>query len=117
MKLSELSERIHARILTPVTPPGVEISRVYAGDNVSDLLNHARSGTLVVTNLVNAQLVRLAELMDLSAICLLNNTTVAPNILAGAVKQGTAVLVSPVGMFETCGRLYHCLGDEGESQS
>ena len=61
MKLGELTQRIHATIVAPETPPDVEISRVYAGDNVSDLLDNARSGTLLVTNLVNAQIVRLAE--------------------------------------------------------
>ena len=117
MKLGELAEKARIRVLTPEMPLDVEVRHVYAGDKVSDLLNHARSETLLVTNLANAQLVRMAELMDVPALCLLNNASVAPIILSAAVKQGTAVLVSPVGMFETCGRLYRCLVGEGEARS
>ena len=40
------------------------VEKIYAGDRVSDLLNEASDRTLLVTNLMSLQMIRVAELMD-----------------------------------------------------
>ncbi|HUT32188.1 MAG TPA: hypothetical protein VNE39_01800 [Planctomycetota bacterium] len=109
MRLDELAGRLGARVLTPEVDLARPVEGVYAGDRMSDLLNHAGATTLVVTNLATPQLMRAATLMDASGICLLNGVVPEPALLAAASAGGTAVVVSPFGMFETCGRLYQCL--------
>ena len=116
MKLSELASRIGAEILTQGLCGDAEIGRVYAGDRVSDLLNEASSETLLVTSLSGRQIVRIAELMDVPAICLVKGTRPDADMIAAAAQKGTAVLVSPDGMFETCGRLYDCLNGKGQQE-
>ena len=49
-----------------------QIAKIYAGDRVSDLLDQASDTTLLVTNLMSLQLIRLAELMDVPAVCFVN---------------------------------------------
>ena len=83
--------------------------RIYAGDRVSDLLNEASEKTLLVTNLMSLQMIRVAELMDVPAICFVNDVEPSPEIVARAGSTGTVLLVSPIGVFETCGRLYQNL--------
>ena len=68
MKLDELARRIGAKCCT-AGPADAQITRIYAGDRVSDLLNEASSATLLVTNLANLQMVRVAELMEVPGIC------------------------------------------------
>ncbi len=68
MKLDELARRIGAKVLTP-GPADAKITRIYAGDRVSDLLNEASSKTLLVTNLANLQMLRVAELMEVPGVC------------------------------------------------
>lgn len=113
MRLDELADRLGARVVTPEGDGSRVVERVYAGDRMSDLLNHAGATTLVVTNLATAQLVRAAALMDASAVCLLNGVVPGPELLAAAASSGTVLLVSPFDMFETCGRLYECLKAAG----
>ena len=109
MKLSDLAERIGASHLAPGGPSDTEIDRVCAGDNISHLLNQASENTLVVTHLTGHSLVRAVSLVDAPAICLLNGATPEADVVQAAQSHGTALIVSPVGMFETCGRLYQCL--------
>ena len=113
MNIEELAERIGARlVIAPARPAavdGVGIDRVYAGDRMSDLLNEVTDTTLIVTNLSNSALVRLIELMDTRAVCLLNGNAPDDAILDAATAHGAALMVSPDGMFVTCGRLYEAL--------
>ncbi len=113
MRLSELAKAIGARVLTPEGDGARAVERVYAGDRMSDLLNHAGATTLVVTNLATAQLIRAAALMDASAVCLLNGVVPGPELVGAAASSGTVLLVSPFDLFETCGRLYECLKPAG----
>jgi hypothetical protein len=112
MRTSELAERAGLRVVTPGRNPSVSGDQVYAGDRISDLLNAAGECVLLVTNLASAQLMRMAELLDVPAICLVNEQTPDDNMLRTAQEHATAILVSPAGLFETCGRLHRCLTEE-----
>jgi hypothetical protein len=107
MKLKEIAERIEARVMSAETDR--EIRDAYAGDRISDLIERATPHTLLVTNIANTQLIRVAELMEVPAICLVNGTEPAAELLEAAGKNGTGIIVSTSGLFETCGRLYRVL--------
>lgn len=112
MKIHDLAGRIGATILTQ-PPAETAIEHVYAGDRVSDLLSQAHDRALLVSNLNGSQLLRLAELMDAPAVCLLNGHMPDMEVITAAAEGGTAILVSPYGMFETCGRLFACIASSG----
>ena len=114
MRLHELAERIGAKVLTPGEVPGVEIHWACAGDTISHLLADASDTTLMVTHLAGGVLVRAARLVDASAICLTNGVVPAPELVRAAAASGTVLMASPVGMFETCGRLYQCLHHDSQ---
>jgi redox-sensing transcriptional repressor len=112
MKLEDLAHNIGARVITPGRAGGTEIARIYAGDRVSDLLNEASEQTLLVSNLASVQLLRVAELMDVPGICFVNDVEPATDVVELARQNGTLLLVSPAGVFETCGLLYQVLSGE-----
>ena len=109
-KLVEIAAALQARIVTREPTGAVEVDRVYAGDRISDLLERASPQTLVVTNLASRQLLRLADVMDVPAVCFVGGREPEAEVIEAANARGTALLVSPVGVFETCGRLYRLLG-------
>jgi hypothetical protein len=110
MKLTDLAQRTGAKILLNAEKAeAVNVARIYAGDNISDILNQVSDTTLLVTNLSNSLLPRVANLMDGQGICLVNGVIPKAELIDAAREHGTVILVSPVGMFETCGRLYQCL--------
>ena len=105
MTLQALAGAVQARVAHGGAL-STEIAAVYAGDKMSDLLEHAGSRTLIVTNLANEQLLRVAELMDIPGICLVEGVEPGAELVQAAAATRTALLVSPYGLFETCGRLY-----------
>lgn len=117
MELNRLAEALDADLL--VRPEGREpvIGRVFASDRMSDLLDAVTDDTLLVTNLANVMLNRAMELMDVPAICLLNGVTPEKGLLDAARKHGTAVIVSPCPMYETCGRIYAALAGASMGRS
>ena len=112
MKLATLADKIGAKTLTPGRGVSVYLEQVYAGDRISDLLNAANEAVLLVSNLASSHLIRVAELMDVPGICLVNGQRPDPVMIETASAHGTLLMVSPVGLFETCGRLYDSLAED-----
>jgi len=115
MKLEELATNIGARVVTTGKPGGTSVAKVYAGDRVSDLLNEASDKTLLVSNLASVQMLRVAELMDVPGICFVNGIEPDTEMLQLAQDNDTLLMVSPQGVFETCGLIYQALDGERSS--
>jgi hypothetical protein len=110
MNLNDLALAIEARFHHGGGNAASHVARVYAGVTMSDLIAHASSDTLIVTSLNNAQLARMAELMDVPGICLVNGAAPGPELLDAARRSGTAILVSPAGLEATRRALHEVLG-------
>ena len=109
MMIRELADQIQAHIVTRQGSPEAPVERIYAGDRISDMLGQTSDRTLVVTNLVGVSLMRVAELADIPAICLVNGREPEALMKQGAERHGIVLCVSPFDMFETCGRLYRAM--------
>ncbi len=57
-------------------------------------------------------MLRVAELMDVPGICFVGGIQPDKAVIELAQASGTLLLVSPVGVFETCGLIYRHLGGE-----
>jgi hypothetical protein len=112
MKLADLAEQIGAAVLTPGRGLATRVDQVYAADRISELLDAAADNVLLVSNLPGSHLLRLAELMDVPGICLVNRQMPEAALIDAAREHGTLLMVSSAGLFETCGRLYQCLVEE-----
>jgi len=112
MKLKDLATNIGARVVTPGKPGGTTVTKIYAGDRVSDLLNEASNKTLLVSNLASVQMLRVAELMDVPGICFVNGVEPDAEMIRLAEDNDTLLMVSPQGVFETCGLIFQALGGE-----
>jgi redox-sensing transcriptional repressor len=115
MKLEDLATNIGARVVTQGRPGGTTVAKVYAGDRVSDLLNEASEKTLLVSNLASVQMLRVAELMDVPGICFVNGVEPDAEMIQLARDNDTLLMVSPQGVFETCGLIYAALDGERSS--
>jgi hypothetical protein len=110
MMLYELAQKINAEVLAPSRSLETEIERFYAGDKISELLSQGCCRTLVVSNILNPHIFRVTELLDIPAICLLDNYLPEPEMLTAARESKTVVLISPVNKQETIARLSAHLG-------
>jgi len=111
MNLEDLALAIEATMHPGTGYDSIRIARIYAADTMSDLIAHASSDTLIVTSLNNAQLVRIAELMDAPAICLAGGADPGQELLAAARGAGKVIIVSPLNPAEIRSRLERHLGE------
>ena len=112
MRIEELSKAIEATLIVATAATTPEIVRVFGGSTISDLMANAANDTLLITSLNNTQLVRVAELMDVPGICLVDGCQPTPDLVSQARAAGTALLVSRSGLAETCARAQASLAGE-----
>ena len=113
MEILQIANRLDTRVLC--AGAGTEVSRAVASDRMSDLLEHASSSTLLVTNLATPQLLDMAELMDVPAVCVTSPEPPAAAFLEAARRGRVAVIVSPLGGEETRRRLADLLHAEAHA--
>lgn len=74
---------------------------------LSDVLAHAKPGTtLILTEITNPQVVRTAEMVDAVGIVFVKGKIPDPESLRLAIETGIPLIVTRLGMFEACGKLY-----------
>ena len=83
-----------------------EVHSCQASDLMSDVLDFRKSGSLLLTGLCNAQVVRTAEVADLAAICLVRGKQPDEEMTRLAEEKGIPLLLTEMTMFQASGELY-----------
>ena len=83
-----------------------EANAAYASDMMSDVLAFVDEESVLLTGLVNEQVVRTAAMLDMKCIILVRNKQPTPGMLELAAQNGVAILSTGYNMYESCGILY-----------
>jgi hypothetical protein len=86
------------------------VTGVVAADLMSDVLVDARPGHVLVTGLVNVQVIRTAAIADLAAVVFARGKTVPADVVDLAQQMKVPVFASHESLFEAAGRLYALFG-------
>ncbi|MBF6627865.1 MAG: serine kinase [Proteiniphilum sp.] len=81
----------------------------YASDLLSDVMGKAQAGMLWVTSQVHKNIVAVASLKELSAIIVVNERRIDPEVLEHAEGEEVVIIASGLPAFETIGMLYKYL--------
>ena len=81
---------------------------------MSDVLAYVKDQSLLLTGLVNPQVIRTAEMMDFVCIVFVRGKRPDPAMIELASEYGIVLLTTRHRMFTACGRLY-AAGLEGGS--
>jgi len=87
-----------------------EVTGVVAADLMSDVLVDARPGFVLVTGLVNVQVIRTAAIADLAAVVFARGKAVPADIVDLAREMKVPAFASRDSLFEAAGRLYALFG-------
>jgi len=93
-------------IAAPPRPGLVQISSVFVGDLMSDVLSHAGPDTLIITALCTSQPVRVAEVVDAPAVCFVQNKMPQQSVLELARSKGIVIIVTPYCAYRSSALLY-----------
>ncbi|SHJ96809.1 DRTGG domain-containing protein [Anaerobranca californiensis DSM 14826] len=106
MKLSQIVSLLEGEIIFGEELLNKEISQAYGADLLSDVLAYAKSGILLLTGLVNIQVVRTAEMLDLGGIVVVRGKKVDEGTIELAKECQIPLIRTDKTMFESCGILY-----------
>ncbi|WP_353894279.1 DRTGG domain-containing protein [Proteinivorax hydrogeniformans] len=107
MNLKKVSQLVGGKVIAGEEFLNREIKAAYGADLLSDVLAFTESGTLLLTGLVNSQVVRTAEMLDLCGIVVVRGKEVEGDTLKLAKECNMTIIVTDKTMFESCGILFH----------
>lgn len=106
MKLNEVKSILNAEILYGEDKMDTEVKAACGCDLMSDVLAFVKDQALLLTGLMNSQVVRTAEMMDMKAIVFVRGKTPSEEILELAKDAGIAILSTELPLYLSCGKLY-----------
>ncbi len=117
MKISTIKELLDAEVLCGEENLDHEVYSACGSDMMSDVLAYVKDQAVLLTGLVNPQVVRTAEMMDMVCIVFVRSKTPTEEMIRLADDAGMVLLRSKKRMYEACGKLYaNGLGVNGGSK-
>ena len=106
MKLKELIEILEAEILTQTQNSEMELKCACGSDLMSDVMAYAGDKDILLTGLVNPQVIRTAEMMDIKVVIFVRGKRPGEPIIDMAKEKGIVLLITGYPMFTACGKLF-----------
>ena len=114
MKISEIQKLLNAEIVCGEESLDREVSSACGSDMMSDVLAYVKDQAVLLTGLVNSQVVRTAEMMDMVCIVFVRSKCPTEEMVALARESNMVLLKTGKRMYEACGKLYaNGLGGNG----
>ena len=116
MKLSTVKEILNARVLTGDESLDREVDFAFGSDLMSDVLAFVNNRVMLLTGLINPQVVRTAEMMDISAIVFVRGKCPDESVVELAKSKDIAILSTDYTLYVASGKLYQngLLGEREE---
>lgn len=106
MKISEISNLLDAKVLCCEDMLDYEVHSACGSDMMSDVLAFVKNQAVLLTGLVNPQVIRTAEMMDMHCVVFVRGKDPSEEMLELAKECEIVVMSSEMRMFEACGKLY-----------
>ncbi len=106
MLLNTLSKILDAKVMVGEDKLKREVYYCCGSDLMSDVLAYVTEKVVLLTGLVNLQVVRTAEMMDIKTIVFVRGKIPPENILRLADAKDIVVMYTDHTLFTACGLLY-----------
>ena len=106
MKVKEVKALLDAVVETGEDLMEMEVRTACGSDMMSDVLAYVKEEGLLLTVLVNPQVVRTAEMMDIKAIVFVRGKVPSAEMIELARERGMVLMRTQKPMYIACGELY-----------
>ncbi len=113
MKISVIKDLLDAEVVCGEEYLDHEVHSACGSDMMSDVLAYVKDQAVLLTGLVNPQVIRTAEMMDMVCIVFVRSKTPSEEMIRLAKESDMVILCTKKRMYEACGKLY--LGGLGVS--
>ena len=120
MKIGTIANLLSAEILCGKEDVNCDVHSACASDMMSDVLAFVKDQAVLLTGLVNPQVIRTAMMMDMRCVVFVRRKVPTDDMIALAEEAGIVLMRSDLRMFEACGILYSeglCGSKEGTANA
>ena len=106
MKISTIKELLEAEVICCEDGIDCHVYSACGSDMMSDVLAYVKDQAVLLTGLVNSQVIRTAEMMDMKCIVFVRSKMPTAEMVELAKESNLVLLATPKRMYEACGILY-----------
>ena len=106
MKISKMQELLNAEVLCCEENLGKHVYSACGSDLMSDVLAYVKDQAVLLTGLINSQVIRTAMMMDMVCIVFVRSKDPTEEMLQLARDNGIVILSTDKRLYEACGLLY-----------
>ena len=106
MKIITIKELMDAEVIWGEENLGEHVYSACGSDMMSDVLAYVKDQAVLLTGLVNSQVIRTAEMMDMNCIVFVRSKMPTAEMIELANESGIVLLATKKRMYEACGILY-----------
>lgn len=106
MYLTEVREILSAEVLCGENALGQEVRSACGSDLMSDVLAYVKDQALLLTGLVNPQVIRTADMMDMKCVVFVRGKRPGEDVLNLAKARDIVVMTTKERMYPACGKLF-----------
>ena len=106
MKINTMQELLDARVLCCEENVGKHVYSACGCDLMSDVLAYVKDQAVLLTGLINPQVIRTAVMMDMLCIVFVRSKEPTEEMLELARESGIVVMTTDKRLYEACGLLY-----------
>lgn len=106
MLIRTLRDLLEATVVCGEERMDEDLSTIFASDMMSDVLACPDEIECMLTGLMNGQVIRTADMMDIGTIVFVRGKIPPNDVVEMARQRDMVVLVTQCRMFSACGRLY-----------
>ena len=106
MKISKMKELLNAQVLCCEENLGKHVYSAFGCDLMSDVLAYVTDQAVLLTGLVNPQVIRTALMMDMVCIVFVRSKTPNEEMIKLARENGIVMMSTDKTLYTTCGLLY-----------
>lgn len=106
MKISEIRDLLDAKVVAGEDVLGHDVTSACCSDMMSDVLAYVKDQGVLITGLVNPQVIRTANMMDMVCVVFVRSKVPTEEMIELAKECGIAVMCTAKRAFEASGILY-----------
>ncbi len=106
MTVRDVARILNAKVLSGEDYLDIEVHDACGSDMMSDVLAFVKDQAVLLTGLMNIQVIRTADMMDIVCIVFVRGKIPDEEVLAIARRKEIVVLATDERMFQACGLLW-----------
>ncbi|MDL2287081.1 hypothetical protein LJB90_00760 [Eubacteriales bacterium OttesenSCG-928-G02] len=106
MKIAKIVELLNASVQCSEENLEQEVCSACGSDMMSDVLAFVKNQAVLLTGLVNPQVIRTADMMDMRCIVFVRNKRPSEEMIKLAAENNIIIMTTEYRMYEACGILY-----------